>query len=44
MAEATSNIPLKAIASIKAIGDDTYDEAYSALMKKEMIQTTIKKG
>ncbi|MDD4468171.1 MAG: DNA polymerase III subunit beta, partial [Candidatus ainarchaeum sp.] len=34
MAEATSNIPLKAIASIKAIGDDTYDEAYSALMKK----------
>lgn len=31
---ATSNIPLKIYAGIKAIGDDTYDEAYSALVAK----------
>jgi len=31
---ATSNVPLKIYASIKAIGDDTYDEAYSALVAK----------
>ncbi len=32
VAKDTSNLPLKLVASIKAIGDDTYDEAYSALM------------
>lgn len=31
---ATSNIPLKTIAAVKAIGDDTYDEAYAALVAK----------
>lgn len=30
----TSNIPLKVIARVKSIGDDTYDEAYSALLAK----------
>lgn len=30
----TSNIPLKTIARIKSLGDDTYDEAYSALVAK----------
>ncbi|NCN39995.1 hypothetical protein GW916_01970, partial [bacterium] len=30
----TSNIPLKAIARVKSLGDDTYDEAYSALVAK----------
>lgn len=30
----TSNIPLKTIAAVKAIGDDTYDEAYAALVAK----------
>jgi len=30
----TSNLPLKAIARVKSIGDDTYDEAYSALVAK----------
>jgi hypothetical protein len=34
IANNTSNIPLKAIAAIKSVGDDTYDEAYSALLKK----------
>lgn len=32
--EATSNVPLKVIAGIKSLGDDTYDEAYSALVAK----------
>ncbi len=32
--ENTSNIPLKVIARVKSIGDDTYDEAYSALVAK----------
>lgn len=32
--ESTSNIPLKTIARIKSLGDDTYDEAYSALVAK----------
>jgi len=31
---ATSNVPLKIYAGIKAIGDETYDEAYSALVAK----------
>lgn len=35
IANTTSNVPLKVIAGIKALGDDTYDEAYSALLKKE---------
>lgn len=30
----TSNLPLKAIASIQAMGDKTYDEAYQALLAK----------
>ena len=32
--ENTSNIPLKAIARVKSLGDDTYDEAYAALVAK----------
>lgn len=32
--KSTSNLPLKAIAAVKAIGDDTYDEAYAALQAK----------
>lgn len=32
--ENTSNIPLKVIARVKSLGDDTYDEAYSALVAK----------
>lgn len=32
--KATSNVPLKIWAGVKAIGDDTYDEAYSALVAK----------
>ena len=31
---ATSNLPLKTIARVKSLGDDTYDEAYSALVAK----------
>lgn len=34
VAEATSNIPLKTWARLKAIGDDTYDEAYASLLKE----------
>ena len=34
VARNTSNIPLKTWAAVKAIGDDTYDEAYSALVAK----------
>lgn len=34
VARNSSNIPLKAYASIKALGDTTYDEAYSALEAK----------
>lgn len=33
VAKSTSNLPLKAIARVKAIGDDTYDEALSSLME-----------
>lgn len=32
--EQTSNIPLKVAARFKAIGDDTYEEAYSAYLKE----------
>ena len=32
VASGTSNLPLKAWASLKAIGDDTFDEAYSSLL------------
>lgn len=32
--EKTSNIPLKAIARVKSLGDDTYDEAFAALQAK----------
>lgn len=35
ISKATSNVPLKIWAGVKAIGDDTYDEAYSALLAKE---------
>ncbi len=34
VAENTSNIPLKTWAAVKSIGDETYDEAYSALLAK----------
>lgn len=34
VANKSSNIPLKAYASIKALGDQTYDEAYKALEEK----------
>lgn len=34
VARNSSNIPLKAYASIKALGDQTYDEAYNALLEK----------
>lgn len=34
VARNSSNIPLKAYASIKALGDTTYDEAYNALLEK----------
>lgn len=34
VANKSSNIPLKAYASIKALGDQTYDEAYKALQEK----------
>lgn len=33
VAQSTSNLPLKAIASVKAIGDNTYDEAMSSLLQ-----------
>lgn len=32
VAETTSNMPLKGFATIKAIGDDTYEQAYQALL------------
>lgn len=32
--EKTSNIPLKVIARVKSLGDDTYDEAFAALQAK----------
>lgn len=34
--EKTSNVPLKAIASLKSLGDQTYDEAYAALEQDRM--------
>lgn len=34
IADNSANIPLKGYAALKALGDDTYDEAYSALLAK----------
>ena len=34
VANNTANIPLKLVASLKAIGDDTFDESYAALMEE----------
>lgn len=31
--EGTSNVPLKTIASLRSLGDETYDEAYTAMLK-----------